>query len=54
LREEMAPQEVDEFQLQAGSQKYNGLLRRGRHRNEEIAFCRLCPQYSQLYFKDPE
>jgi ankyrin repeat protein len=54
LRGEMTPEKVDEFQLQAGTQKYNGLLRRGRHRNEEIVFCRLCPQYSQLDFKDPD
>jgi ankyrin repeat protein len=54
LMEEMTPEEVDEFQLQAGAQKYNGLLRRGRHRNKEIVFCRLCPQYSQLDFKDAE
>jgi hypothetical protein len=54
LKEEMTPEEVDEFQLQADTQKYNGFLRRGRHRNEEIVFCRLCPQYSRLDFKDPE
>ena len=55
LTTEMTPQEIDEFQAAPGTPKYHGLLRRDRdHRDKEIIYCMLCPEDSQLDFKDPE
>ena len=50
LKTEMTPQEVAKFQVEDGTPKYHGLLRRDRER----AYCRICPDGSQLDFKDPE
>jgi hypothetical protein len=50
LRTEMTPEEVAEFQVENGTLKYHGLLRR----EGETAYCRLCPVNSQLHFDDPE
>jgi len=55
LTTEMTPQEVAQFQVSPGTLKYHGLLRRDRdHRDKEIIYCKLCPEGSQLDFKDPE
>jgi len=55
LKTEMTPQEVAEFHVGPGTLRYHGLLRRDRdHKDREIVYCRLCPQDSQLDFKDPE
>ena len=55
LTTEMTPQEVVDFQVPPGTQKYQGLLRRDRdHRDKEIIYCRLCPEDSQLDFKEPD
>ena len=50
LTTEMAPEEVTKFQVAQGTPKYHGLLRR----DKEIFYCRLCPEVSQLDFRDPE
>ena len=50
LKTEMTPQEVAEFQVEDGTLKYHGLLRR----DGAISYCRLCPEGSQRDFKDPE
>ena len=55
LTAEMTPQELVEHRVPLGTQKYHGLLCRDRdHRDKEIIYCRLCPEDSQLDFKDPE
>lgn len=55
LKTEMTPQEVGEFQVTPGTLRYHALLRRERdHRDREIVYCRLCPEDSQLDFRDPE
>jgi len=55
LRADMTPQDLAEFQLAEGTPKFHGLLQRDRdHRNKEIIYCKLCPEDSQLDFKDPE
>jgi hypothetical protein len=55
LRTEMTPQEIDRFHAAQGTLKYHGLLRRDRdRRDKEIVYCRLCPEDSQIDFKDPE
>ena len=55
LTTEMTPQEVVDFQVPPGTQKCHGLLRRDRdHRDKEIIYCRLCPEDSQIDFKEPD
>jgi hypothetical protein len=55
LTTEMTPQEATDRQVPLGTPKYHGLFRRDRdHRDKEILYCRLCPEDSQLDFKDPE
>ncbi len=50
LRAPMSAQEIAQFQVPAGTQKYRGLLIRER----EVFSCRLCPEDNKLDFKDPE
>jgi hypothetical protein len=50
LRAPMSSQEVTQFQVEAKTQKYRGLLSRER----EVFNCRLCPGDNKLDFKDPE
>ena len=55
LKEVMTQEEIDEFHVPAGTLRYQVLLRQDRNRrNKEIFYCRLCPEDSQLDFKDPE
>ena len=50
LRAPMSSQEITQFQVGEGTQKYRGLLSRER----EVFNCRLCPEDNKLDFKDPE
>ena len=50
LRAPMSSQEITQFEVEEGAQKYRGLL----SREQEVFNCRLCPEDNKLDFKDPE
>ena len=50
LRAPMSSQEIAQFQVEEGAQKYRGLL----SKEQEVFNCRLCPEDNKLDFKDPE